>query len=286
MMTAPEIEVRNLKFDVGDDVPRYWHGGKRAITLFFNNLSIFFPAGERFFIAAVKAHAGHVKDEQLLADTRAFCAQEGIHSREHVHYNEMLRAQGYPVDAMEGRVERLLARATRRTKASGRLAATCALEHFTALLAHFLLSNDRLLDGAHPVMAALWRWHAAEENEHKAVAYDVYRASGGRYLERIFAMMIATVVFWAKVFEHQIRLMSRDRILFSPREWYGLFRFLFVDPGRMTQLVRPYFEYYRPSFHPWQLDNRGLLEAWKTELASSPSYQRGLVDRPSPGWSG
>lgn len=285
MMTAPPLEVRNLKFDVSDEVPRYWHGGRRAVTLFMNNLSIFFPAGERFFIAAVKAHAGQLKDPLLLEQTRAFCAQEGIHSREHVRYNDMLRRQGYPVEAMEQRVERLLAGATKRTTARGRLAATCALEHFTALLAHFLLSNDRLLEGAHPVMAALWRWHAAEENEHKAVAYDVYRQTGGGYIERALAMIFATVIFWAKVFEHQVRLMWADGILFSPREWFDLFRFLFIDPGGLTSLFWPYWDYYRPSFHPWQLDNRGLLDAWKAELEASPSYEQGLTDRASPGFS-
>jgi len=284
MMTAPELQVRNLRFDVGDEVPRYWHGGKRAITLFFDNLSIFFPAGERFFISAVKAHAGDVKDPELLEQTRAFCAQEGIHSREHIRYNEMLRAQGYPIEAMERRVERILARVTRRTKPRARLAATCALEHFTALLAHFVLSDDRLLEGAHPVMAALWRWHSAEENEHKAVAFDVYRQAGGGYVERVLAMIVATMIFWAKVFEHQVRLMRADGILFSGREWYALFRFLFIAPGGLTNLFLPYFEYYRPSFHPWQLDNRSLLEAWKNELAASPAYGRGLGDE-SRGWA-
>ena len=284
-MTPPELQVRNLRFDVNDEVPRYWHGGRRSVTLFFNNLSIFFPAGERFFIAAVKAHAGQLVDAELIDQTRAFCAQEGIHSREHIRYNEMLRRQGYAVDSMERRVENLLAGATRRTTARGRLAATCALEHFTALLAHFLLSEDRLLEGAHPVMAALWRWHAAEENEHKAVAYDVYRATGGGYVERAMAMIFATVIFWAKVFEHQVRLMRTDGLLFSVREWYALFRFLFIEPGGIHRLFWPYLEYYRPSFHPWQLDNRSLLDAWKAELEASPSYEQGLVDRASPGWS-
>jgi predicted metal-dependent hydrolase len=284
MMTAPELHVRNLKFDVGDEVPRYWHGGKRAITLFFNNLSVFFPAGERFFISAVKAHVGLVKDPELLEQARAFCAQEGIHSREHIRYNEMLRDQGYPVEAMERRVERILARVTRRTTPMGRLAATSALEHFTALLAHFVLKDHRLLEGAHPVMAALWRWHSAEENEHKAVAYDVYRQAGGSYIERVLAMIFATVIFWAKVFEHQVRLMRADGILFSGREWYALFRFLFITPGGLTSLFVPYFEYYRPSFHPWQLDNRSLLEAWKNELAASPAYGQGLSAE-SRGWA-
>jgi predicted metal-dependent hydrolase len=274
-MNTPELEVRNLRFEVGDEIPRYWHGGRRAVTLFFDNLSIFFPAGERFFIAAVKAQTGAIQDERLLAEMRTFCAQEGIHGREHIRYNEMTQRQGYPVDAMERRVEALLARATRRTKPMGRLAATSALEHFTALLAHFVLSDPRLLEGAHPVMANLWRWHSAEENEHKGVAFDVYKAAGGSYVERIGAMVLATLIFWTKVLEHQVRLMHADGILFSPREWYSLFRFLFIEPGGLSRLFIPYWEYYRPSFHPWQLDNRDLLNAWKTELAGAPAYEHG-----------
>jgi hypothetical protein len=278
METTQELEVRNLRFAVGDEIPRYWHGGRRAVTLFFDNLSIFFPAGERFFIAAVKAHTDVVKDDKLLRAARDFCAQEGIHGREHIRYNEMVRRQGYPIEAMEKRVEALLARATKRTTPSGRLAATCALEHFTALLAHFVLSDSRLLDGAHPVMAHLWRWHSAEENEHKAVAFDVYRAAKGAYVERVMAMIFATTIFWSKVFEHQVRLMHADGILFSGREWYSLFRFLFIEPGGLARLFFPYWEYYRADFHPWQLDNRDLLQAWKEELASSPSYAQGIAD--------
>ena len=53
-MKSETFEIRNLSFDL-DGVPRYWHGGKRSVTLFMNNLSLFWP-GERFFIQSVKAH--------------------------------------------------------------------------------------------------------------------------------------------------------------------------------------------------------------------------------------
>src|SRR5689334_5031348 len=94
-------EVRDLRFDL-KDVPRYWHGGRRAVTIFFDNLSLFFPAGERFFMASVKAFRNEVTDAALKRELDAFCAQEGHHSREHVRYNQMLAAKGYPVEAMEG----------------------------------------------------------------------------------------------------------------------------------------------------------------------------------------
>jgi predicted metal-dependent hydrolase len=265
MPSAPSLEVRNFRFELGPSVPRHWHGGRRAISLYYDNLSIFFPAGERFFIASVKAHAHLVRDPELQRDVRAFCGQEGVHGREHVRYNRMLDAQGYPVADMERRLEARLRRIAGWVPLRRQLAITCALEHFTAVMGHTVLSDPRLLAGAEPEMAALWRWHAAEENEHKAVAFDVYRCAGGNYFERVSAMLGATLVFWILVSAHQLRLMRADGCLFSSAEWRALFVFLFNEPGPMRLLGSQYFQYYRPGFHPWQLDNRELLNAWRSK---------------------
>jgi uncharacterized protein len=274
MAQPVELEIRNVQFALGDDIPRAWHGGRRSVTLFFNNLSVFFPAGERFFIQAVRAHADFVAEPALKNDVQAFCAQEGIHSREHEAYNSMLVRQGYPIAQMEARVKRILARTQRIASPLRQLAATCALEHFTALLASFVLEDPRTIAGAHPTLAALWRWHAAEENEHKAVAFDVYRAAGGSWLRRCAVMLIASGIFWFKVFEQQLRLMKHDGILCSPREWFGLLGFLLVRPGAMRRLVFPYLRYFSPRFHPWVLDNRALLERWRTEFATEAVYRQ------------
>jgi predicted metal-dependent hydrolase len=260
-------EARNRSFDV-DAAPRHWNGGRRAVTNFLDGLSIFFPVGERFFVASVNAHRSCVKDAELQRAVRAFCAQEGFHGREHDRYNAMLASRGYPVAALEAKVERLLARIERVLPPRARLAATCALEHFTSLMARALLGDPRTLEGADPAMAALWRWHAAEEIEHKTVAYDVFEAAGGTWAERCTIMALATVIFWAKVIEHQLRFMRSDGILASPREWASLLRFLFVAPGWVPGLVRPYFQYYRRGFHPSQIDDRALLDEWRTTGAA------------------
>ena len=265
-MNSPDPVVRNLTFSSDRDVARHWHGGRRSVTSYFDGLSLFFPAGERFFMASVRAHAKDVTDVRLARQVRAFCGQEAVHGREHRRYNARLRAEGYPTAEMEARVERLLAGVTRVTTPRMRLAATCALEHFTALMAHMLLGDPRVLEGAHPAMAALWRWHAAEENEHKSVAFDVYRAAGGFYLERTAVMAAASLVFWAKVLDHQVRFMHEDGTLFSVSEWRDLARFLLVEPGAMRGVMRHYFAYYRPGFHPEDIDATDLLRAWKASL--------------------
>ncbi|MEO7095275.1 MAG: metal-dependent hydrolase [Polyangiales bacterium] len=269
-MPIDRAAVRNVRFAIDDErIPRWWHGGRRSLTTFFDNLSVFFPVGERFFIASVRAHGHHVKDERLREDVNLFCGQEGMHGREHERYNELLRARGYPVDAMERRIERILARATRLPRRL-RLSATCALEHFTALMAHFLLADERMLAGADETMAALWRWHAAEENEHKAVAYDVYLAAGGHWLERSIVMVFASAIFWFKILEQQVRMMRVDGTASSIREWGALARFLFVSPGGMRRVAGLYFQYFRPSFHPNDIDASALLDAWRRRHRDSP----------------
>lgn len=264
----PKLEVRNLRFSTDKEVPRHWHGGKKSVTTFFDNLSLFFPAGERFFIDAVKAHKHLIHDEKLLDDVAKFCAQEGIHGREHIRYNAMLELQGYPAVDLDRRVQRILRLVSRALPKRIRLSATCSLEHFTALMAHYILSDPRLLEDAHPVMRSLWRWHAAEEAEHRAVAYDVYRAARGPYLERAVTMLATTVIFWALVLQHQARMMAADGTKWSPSEWRALFVFLFIEPGGMPGLWRRWLDYFRPGFHPWDHDNSALLDDWKTEYAS------------------
>jgi uncharacterized protein len=260
--------VRDLTFDLRA-TPRHWLGGRRAVSIFFDGLSIFFPAGERFFVTAVKAHKDVVTDPRLQADVRAFCAQEGMHGREHVRYNRRLEALGYPAAKLEGKVERLLKRVTRRTTPRMRLAVTCALEHFTSLMAHMLLADGRALDGADPAMASLWRWHAAEESEHKAVAFDLYMVAGGTYWMRVWTMLGATLIFWAKVAEHQVRMMHADGCLWSPREWGRLMWFLYGRPGVMRRIVPAYLAYFRPRFHPWQVDTGALVAEWRAHAPRS-----------------
>ena len=263
-------EVRDLRFDLAE-VPKYWHGGRRAVTLFYDNLSTFFPPGERFFMASVKAFRNEVKDEALKREVDAFCAQEGHHSREHVRYNRMLTEQGLPAAAMEKLTERILQRVARRASRRRQLAVTCALEHFTALLASLVLRDPRVLEGAHPRMAELWRWHAAEEHEHKAVAFDVYRAIGGSWWLRCFAMFLTTLLFWTRVYVNQVRLMHHEKLLFSVREWFSLVRYLMLEPGGIPGLLGPYLRYYRRDFHPWEHDTTDLLQVWKAGLGRQPA---------------
>ena len=261
MEPAPDFPVRNLKFQFDESIPRYWLGGSPARTALFDSLSPFFVVGERFFVNSVKAQLPKLEDPELLRKARAFSGQEGIHQREHEAYNSMLDARGYPATRMERWVRLLLQFVVFTTTPRIRLAVTCALEHFTAIGANRILSDARIFEGAEPRMSAFWRWHALEETEHKGVPFDVYQAVGGFWLERVVVMFLTSITFQAYTLIHLARFMWVDGRLFSRRAWRELRRSVGTMSGS-REFVRDYFAYYRVGFHPWQLDNRSLIDAY------------------------
>ncbi len=263
MASLSPIEVRNLKFDLSE-VPQHWHPDGAGPSCFWDELSVFFPVGEAFFVKSVRYFLPQLTDEALKADVAAFAAQEGIHAREHVAYNQRL-AKWYPVDTLEKIFPKgLLGLAARLLTKKQQLGITAALEHFTSLMGEHILGNPRLLEGVHPQMAALWRWHAAEETEHRSVAFDVYRAVGGSYFSRVYTMVLVTYFFWLAAFLCTTVFMAKSGTLFSPRHWWRLVYNLFVAPDALLPaVVRPYLSYFRPSFHPAERRSDELLEHWK-----------------------
>lgn len=260
------IEVRDLRFPLSEP-PRDWHREGPAVTAFWDQLSVFFPEGESFFVRSVKHFAPQVSDPKLKAEVMAFCAQEGHHSREHVAYNKRLAAEGLPIARLE-RVVRFLLAVGRRLSPHRQLAITCALEHFTSLMGEFILGHPDCLSDSDPTMAALWRWHAAEENEHRSVAFDLFKAVGGTYFTRVRSMVIVTLVFWLMVMIQQTVFMLKRGAFFSPRQHWRLFKFLFVTPGTLRALFVPWLSYFRPSFHPAERGGFELIENWKRSLAT------------------
>jgi predicted metal-dependent hydrolase len=228
---------------------------------------------------SVRHYDKQISDPVLKEAMRAFHAQEALHGREHESYNQLLTARGYPVHAIDRSAKRILAVVEKILPRRLQLAVTAALEHFTALLAQFLLADDSILAGAPAELAAMWRWHAAEENEHAAVAFDVFTAVGGRYGERVVVMAFTTLFFWAKMIQHQVIMMRADGCLWSGEEWRGLLRFAFRSPGVLPRIWRGYLAYYKPSFHPHQLDCSALLDRWREEFAESAAYAESRVGR-------
>jgi predicted metal-dependent hydrolase len=239
-------------------------------TLFLNALSILFPPGERFFIAAVLANRDKVSDPRLKRDVKAFCQQEAYHTREHVAYNKALNAF---VDAtkLERELTEYLEWVKKTLPEGGALLVTCALEHFTAIMAHALLEDPDYLKGALPDYERMWTWHALEECEHKAVAFDVFRATvRGPFREyrRILVMWLTTITFLQYIGKHCVALMRAQGLAKKPASWAKLLWYVFGSPGVLRRIIPPYLRYYNPGFHPNDIDDREALARTRTLVLS------------------
>jgi predicted metal-dependent hydrolase len=199
-----------------------------------------------------------------------------MHSKEHEGFNAYMNAYGYDAAWMEKFTRKVIdvkrfLKVIAPDQAKLDLAATCALEHFTATIAAQLLRRGDIQDMMKdPVMYRMWMWHAVEENEHKAVAYDVFERLYGKdvatYALRSFAMVAATVLLFITQNYFMFRLMKHDGKA-SPRHWVRAIRTLYGRKGFITQIIPELMDYFRPNFHPNDHDTVQLLKDWKAKMA-------------------
>ena len=260
-----------------EGVPRHWFGGNMVATHIANGVNLLFPAGERFFVRSVKHYLDRIDDSpsmvrgsapdtpensrpaplrsaSLGARVRGFFGQEGRHAKEHDIFNRILQEQGYDVDRFLVLYERIAYGLIERTTPPHlRLAATAACEHFTAILAENAL-RMRFLDVADSRMRALLLWHAAEEIEHRDVAYDVLMAIDPRYSTRVIGLAIGATCLAGFWLAGTLHLLEQER----KKDGLGAIRKHLADlqsHRRTFGKRKPVFvtgirEYLRRDFHP------------------------------------
>jgi len=263
-MENPQPVRRDLHFPLDASRVKDWHGRGEHVSQFFNTLSLYFPEGEKFFINSVRHYRDQVKDPQLQEAVLGFIGQEAMHGREHRVYNEMLHEAGLPARRIEEFSLQRLKMAHKIFSPAMQLSMTIALEHLTAIMAADLLKNPEVMAGSEPGYKRLWRWHALEETEHKAVAFDVWKTvmpnTLGSYLKRCWGLIQTSWFFWlfTAIFHWKMSKAARPKESHL-RGYLRLFGFLFVKPAAWLALAPAWFAYFKPGFHPWQHDNRAAL---------------------------
>ena len=188
--------------------------------------------------------------------------------------------EGYDIRTMEQQTGKVIRTGTKVlttllkpfgvTKEMIDLTGTCALEHFTAVIAAELLQNkDVQAMFNDSTMHQLWMWHAVEENEHKAVVFDVYTAIYGHglkaYTMRAIAMIIAMGLIFMTQSYFTAQLMKIDGKLTWKDSKYML-KFMYARKGFMTRQIPELLDFFRPNFHPNDSDTDQLLADWKLKL--------------------
>ncbi|MCJ0763929.1 metal-dependent hydrolase [Variovorax terrae] len=266
-----QLPIRKLEVDLSGGFARHWHGGDPFRSQYYNALSMSFPVGEQFFIDSVRAALKLLPETEAHAPLRAtiqgFIGQEATHRHIHGLYNAQLEKQGL-VNRWQHWASWRIAK-TRGFHPLHDLAVTCAYEHCTAVFADGTLRHASWFEAAEPRMRTLWRWHAAEETEHKAVAYDLYLALGGNHRWRVWWYSYVLAVFAFDAMRQTVLNLWRDGSLFKPRTWWGAATFFFGRDGQLWRCTGPLLAYYRRGFHPDQDGDRALAERWLAANADS-----------------
>ena len=254
------------------DVPRHFAGdGDLVMSHVFSVLSSVFPDGEAYFVRSVEAVRDRITEPRLRREVEGFIGQETMHGRGHAVFNDRLARLGYPVRPIGAYIRALTRLRERFLGEKGNLAVTAALEHYTATLAETLLADPEARAAiGHDRARLLLLWHALEEAEHKAVAFDVYRHVGGTERMRVVTMWMIHLNFVLETSIWTVISLGLDpaarrhptRVL---RSLWRLRRSPFIS----LRAVRQLFRYHRRGFHPCDCDSSELISAWRAKLFGS-----------------
>lgn len=268
MNVKPAVRARRIRFSYPTgSLERHFVRGDLLMSHIVAHLSATFPEGEDFFIRSVRHFADQVTDPELKSQIQGFIGQEVTHGREHRALNERLHQMGYPSRRIDRGTRMDLAAFERRLSPLTCLAITAALEHFTAVLAETLLTDERAQELLGPSeVRAMLLWHAIEESEHRSVAFDVYQAVGGSERRRIWTMRIIRLTFTLNVAFFATVSLLQDRASYHPVRLFRSLARLRHSPFISRAVLARLRAYTRPGFHPDDIDNTALLEHWTAEL--------------------
>lgn len=264
---SARFPVRRVDNDY-TNIEKYPFDGEPVEAVFWIVVQALFPDGERFFIRSVRDVRDRVADPQLQEDIRAFMGQEAMHGAAHRKANQaMADHHGIDVQTTERRTDVAMRLFDRFHTPMQRLAMTAFAEHFTSSLARYLLRHPEYLArfrGAE--LRKLIMWHALEEREHRAVAFDLFERAGGGYWTRVvmgpyFFSLLIPFVFYeiGRVLAEQGELRKVRRVVRGLRTLFG--------PKSAIQGIGPAMaRYFRRDFHPSQDDLNALEAEWRREL--------------------
>ena len=205
--------------------------------------------------------------KKLKKEVATFIFQETRHHHEHnFWYNKVLRDNGYSVDKFVYPFKSFMEFGNDYLGPTFSLALTVASEHLTTILARIILSDEKWLEGASYDFKKIWYYHALEELEHKAVAFDLYNEiKGGTWL-RIYSLLQVFFVFTIFLGQLMVCFLLKEKKIISYRGMKELLIFLKHLGRKSTLFLRSYFSFFRPSFHPDDENDQKLIEIYRKKV--------------------
>lgn len=217
------VRPRNVHFQL-DGAPLHWIPGDPYASHAVTALNLFLPAAERWFSTLLSDALEYVHDDHLREEIVGFIGQEAVHARTHdavlvdylsrhgIDSGPFQRQLDWVAGQYDQRMARVEPRNRRKALASG-THALCAAEHFTGVLGHWVLNNSWDEMAVDPTLSDLYRWHGAEEVEHRHVSYNVAKYFNMDYLAQVVAGVVVSVALVGIVLRGTKFLVNADPAL-------------------------------------------------------------------------
>jgi len=209
------MKVREVDIDFST-AKIHWTPDAPEFALFWNATSTFLPYLEPFLNRTVRAGMGMLPADQtqLREECKIFIAQEGRHYKNHAKFNRVFRAAGYP--ELTTREAVMAADYERYWETKGHKYCMGYAEGFETLgpiLACFFLEGARELQAPNvdDPTADLWRWHLAEEYEHRCVCNYLYHRLYGGYWYRLYGIAYSGAHMLAYMIGTALYAIREDR---------------------------------------------------------------------------
>ena len=260
-----DIVVREkLDFKLDHSIPKYWYNNDAFMTRFWGGVFATFPEGERYFISSLRPFRDQVTDLKLQQEVKDFMCQEGQHGVVHTEFNQILQANGMPIEKLIRYQHKMFNFLLKCFSAKYNLAITVACEHITALMMECFFEKKETMASVDYRVRAMMAWHSIEEVEHKAVTFDVMSAMKISYLTRVSAMFFLIFFFTLDSLRMTNSFLKADGFSFLQRVKMicgGLSK-LFGRNGMLAPMGRTFWKYFSRDFHPWQQPTLAHYHVW------------------------
>lgn len=269
-----QIPVRHLEFNFdGKNFDPNFYRNSEVASAYFHALSIFLTFGEDLVIDTARYHRNFLTDPELKRRVTALIGQEAVHSRLHDEFNDTLVQYRYPLNLYRFLADKVFEYGFKRMPNLMQLSMMAGIEHFTAVLAEFMMKNEDIFYASgDEKQRAMWMWHMLEESEHKDIAYDVFQELSGSYPVRMagFVMAFVTILILVALGGAFIPPIRKPSRLLSLKYWKDVARgaslIYGTKGGVFGSTLGHIFDYVRPDFHPNDHDTTELLEYYKKVL--------------------
>jgi predicted metal-dependent hydrolase len=253
------IVERRVRLAHPDQVDPAWNARHPELAFAADAVSLLMPYAEPYFVRTVRRALPQL-DGPLADEARDFAAQEARHHGEHRRFNDALTTGHPALQRIEGWMARTFGWLEGTRSLPFALAFAAGSETIAFSIARWAdAHDDDLFDGVAPTTAALYRWHLAEEVEHKSVAFDVWSALDGSRLRYVAASAMTFVLLaWFTILS-TLTLLLGSRWRWSPACWFRLVRWAFsiafvTLPNMVVSSL--------PGHHPTHLTDPPGLVTW------------------------